>query len=208
MSGPGAPEPGRVDGNAARRASSRDRVIAAAIGLIAEQGFSDTSVEEIAAAAGVAKGTVFYNFGSKEQLFVEVLREGLQRLAVRFVDAAAGRHGLDAVAAVVRTELEAIHAAPAMAQVLVAELFRPGRPWQPALRGLREEAVAPLRAVLVDGRDRGDLDADLDVDAAAGALLGSVLVIGLDWLAFSPHRDVDAVHAQVMRMLAGDLMPR
>ncbi|MFN8076316.1 MAG: TetR/AcrR family transcriptional regulator [Kineosporiaceae bacterium] len=200
-----APAP---DGNALRRAASRDRVIEAAIRLIAEQGFSDTSVEEIAAAAGVAKGTVFYNFGSKEQLFVQVLREGLQRLAVRFVEAASGRHGLDAVAAMVRTELEAIHTSPAMAQVLVAELFRPNRPWQAALRELREEAVAPLRAVLEDGRERGELEGDLDVDAAAGALLGSVLVMGLDWLAFSPHRSLADVEAQVIRMFAGDLLPR
>ncbi len=211
---PQPPPPGHAstsgasgDGNAARRASSRERVIAAAIDLFAEQGFSGTSVDEIAAAAGVAKGTVFYNFGSKDQLFVQMFREGLQRLAGRFRESAEGRHGLDAISAMVRTELEAIESAPAMAQIFVAEIFRTGRPWQTALRELREEAVSPLREVLIDGRARGELADGMDPDSAAGALLGAVLVVALDWLAFAPHRPLESVHAQVVRMLAGDLLP-
>jgi TetR/AcrR family transcriptional regulator, fatty acid metabolism regulator protein len=40
-----------------------------------EKGFWDTHMSEIAKAAGVAEGTIFYHFRTKEDLFLEVLRQ-------------------------------------------------------------------------------------------------------------------------------------
>ncbi|MFE7147761.1 TetR/AcrR family transcriptional regulator, partial [Streptomyces albidoflavus] len=54
-----------------RRNATRQRLYDAAVTLIAAQGFSATTVEEIAERAGVAKGTVYYNFAGKSELFEE-----------------------------------------------------------------------------------------------------------------------------------------
>ncbi|MEK8226407.1 TetR family transcriptional regulator [Oerskovia sp. M15] len=67
---------------AARRAGTRQQIIDAAVNLIADQGFTATSVEDIAAAAGVAKGSVYYNFGSKSDVFEAALAGGLERLTL------------------------------------------------------------------------------------------------------------------------------
>ena len=48
-----------------RRSASRQKLFDAAVELIAEQGFSATTVDDIALRAGVAKVTVYYNFASK-----------------------------------------------------------------------------------------------------------------------------------------------
>src|SRR4030088_2552948 len=62
--------PGRIKVmTTARRQATRQKLYAAAVPLIAEQGFSATTVDEIAERAGVAKGTVYYNFASKNDLF-------------------------------------------------------------------------------------------------------------------------------------------
>ncbi|HJY24659.1 MAG TPA: TetR/AcrR family transcriptional regulator [Actinomycetes bacterium] len=50
---------------ARRRTSSSDRVLAAAEALIREDAYSSTTMEELAAAAGVSRATVFNRFGSK-----------------------------------------------------------------------------------------------------------------------------------------------
>lgn len=70
-------ETGRGDG---RRAETRLRLFTAAVEVIAEQGYTAATVDAIAERAGVAKGTVFYNFGSKEALFSALLEHGIQRL--------------------------------------------------------------------------------------------------------------------------------
>ena len=64
-------------GGSSRREATRQKLYEAAVTLIAEQGFSATTVDEIAERAGVAKGTVYYNFASKSVLFEELLRHGV-----------------------------------------------------------------------------------------------------------------------------------
>ena len=51
-------------------ASTSDKLILAAIDLIAEQGYDGTTTKEIAAAAGVSEVTLFRHFGSKQALLI------------------------------------------------------------------------------------------------------------------------------------------
>jgi len=54
--------------------STRDRIIEAAYTLFSEKGYHGTSTREIAKVASVSEVTLFRNFGSKELLFEEVLK--------------------------------------------------------------------------------------------------------------------------------------
>ncbi|QEH32303.1 HTH-type transcriptional regulator RutR [Aquisphaera giovannonii] len=62
----------------ARRKHARPgELIAAALDCFAERGFAATRLEEVAARAGVTKGTVYLYFPNKEELFKAVVRESL-----------------------------------------------------------------------------------------------------------------------------------
>ena len=62
----------------ARRKEARPgELLDAALQLFVEKGFAATRVEEVAARAGVSKGTLFLYFPSKEELFKAVVRENL-----------------------------------------------------------------------------------------------------------------------------------
>ena len=62
----------------ARRKEARPgELLDAALQLCVEKGFAATRVEEVAARAGVSKGTLFLYFPSKEELFKAVVRENL-----------------------------------------------------------------------------------------------------------------------------------
>ena len=61
-----------------RRKDARPaELVAAALDCFAERGFAATKLDDIAAKAGVAKGTVYLYFPSKEELFKAVVRESL-----------------------------------------------------------------------------------------------------------------------------------
>ena len=61
-----------------RRKDARpSELTAAALELFVEKGFAATRLDEIAARAGVSKGTLYLYFDSKEELFKAVIREGL-----------------------------------------------------------------------------------------------------------------------------------
>jgi len=52
-----------------------DAIGAAALTLFARDGYERTSVDAIAAEAGVSKRTVYSHYGDKENLFLQVLRD-------------------------------------------------------------------------------------------------------------------------------------
>jgi len=190
------------------RAATRDKLFQAAVALIAEQGFSATTVEEIAEQAKVAKGTVYYNFASKTELFEELLRHGVELLTgelQRAADSAADAGGgaVDALDAMVRAGLGFIDRYPAFTRLYVAELWRTNRAWNSTLWLVRREAVAVVETVLRQGVAAEELSAEIDIPLTAAALVGMVLVAALDWKAFQPERSLDEVHAALSLLLQG-----
>ncbi|MEV7276551.1 TetR/AcrR family transcriptional regulator [Streptomyces sp. NPDC093111] len=197
-----------MDSSSTRRQATRTKLYEAAVTLIAEQGFSATTVDEIAERAGVAKGTVYYNFKSKTELFEELLRHGVSLLTTSLRSAAeetAERGGsrVDALDAMIRAGLVFIDRYPAFTQLYVAELWRTNRAWNSTLLVVRQEAVAVVEGVLREGVEAGELNEEIDVKLTAAALVGMVLVAALDWQAFQSERSLDDVHAALSRLLHG-----
>lgn len=58
----------------------RSEILAAALELFSSKGFNETTMEEVATAAGVAKGTVYLYFQSKEHLLLALKRDFMQGL--------------------------------------------------------------------------------------------------------------------------------
>jgi AcrR family transcriptional regulator len=58
----------------------RDRILEAAMRQFADRGYRGTRVEDVATEVGVAKGTVFLDFGSKETLFLEAFKRAVSLL--------------------------------------------------------------------------------------------------------------------------------
>ncbi|KND38686.1 TetR/AcrR family transcriptional regulator [Streptomyces acidiscabies] len=206
-------ESSTTSGGGTRRAATRQKLYEAAVTLIAEQGFSATTVDEIAERAGVAKGTVYYNFASKSVLFEELLRHGVGLLTASLREASqrsarAGGTRVDALDAMIRAGLVFIDRYPAFTQLYVAELWRTNRAWQSTLMVVRKEAVAVVEDVLRAGVAEREFADDIDVPLTAAALVGMVLVAALDWQAFQPERSLDEVHAALSRLLQGRVSGR
>lgn len=63
------------------RNNTRLAIIDAAVELFAKKGFERATVDEVAAEAKIAKGTVFYNFKTKEDIFHAILERDTQAFA-------------------------------------------------------------------------------------------------------------------------------
>lgn len=63
-----------LDQPPARARARREQILAAGLKIFGEKGFAAATMDEIAAAAGLSKAALYGHFGSKEELFVAVLR--------------------------------------------------------------------------------------------------------------------------------------
>lgn len=64
----------------ARQNESRTKILEAAVQVFSQKGFFSAGTDEIALQAGVAKGTLYYNFKSKGEIFETLVIEGLEDL--------------------------------------------------------------------------------------------------------------------------------
>ncbi|MFC5287876.1 TetR/AcrR family transcriptional regulator [Actinokineospora guangxiensis] len=175
------------------REPTRQKLFTATLRLIGTRGVVGLTVDEIAAEAGVAKGTVYYNFGSKDGLIDALLRHGVDLLAARLEGAASVERLVD--------ELLGFYAAyPTFAQLLVSELWRTPSQWRATLALLRERVTGLLRARL---QEVAVLPAGVRVETAASALFGTVLVVALDWQVFSPERSGEDVRDDILALMEG-----
>ncbi len=151
---------------------TRERLLSAAQDLIEEGGYAAASVVAIAERAGVAAGTLYRHFDSKEDLFVEVFRAVCSReeRAMR-----AASNDLASAGAVARLEEVLATFAdralrnPRLAWALIAE---PVDPLVDAERlAYRERYAAVIAEALRAGITAGELP-EQNVELTAAALVG------------------------------------
>ena len=88
-------EPPGEPRRARRRAQQRRRILDSARGIFFRDGFVDANLDEVAHAAGVAKGTLYRYFDSKAELYVAVLADNGEIFVDKLRDSIASSAGAD-----------------------------------------------------------------------------------------------------------------
>ncbi len=213
----------------ARTNATRQKLFDASMLLIGERGPANVTVDEIAAAAGVSKGTVYYNFGSKSEMIGQLLEHGVDILATRLAaapEAAAaagsaadhsadpatgtddGGDGADPVADLERllgAMLDFFAEYPSFAQLLVSEMWRTPSEWRETLTMLRERLVSVVSAAVERVARERAVDPNVTAAGVAGAVFGATFIIGLDRQVFHPERTREQALASVMTVIRGYL---
>jgi AcrR family transcriptional regulator len=150
---------------------TRDRIMTVALELFAQRGFAAVTMDEIASAAGVTKGAVYYWFADKDDLGRDLQHDLYERLttaALRDFNANGD------VVANMRFAFEAF--LRALGTLGHARFFLRDAWTIPALdeggRRDQEAAVAMVQGVLAAAMDRGEI-VRLDSEALARVLLGA-----------------------------------
>jgi AcrR family transcriptional regulator len=148
----------RTDLAERKRQLVRDELSGAALKLFAFRGFEATTVDQIAAAAGVSRRTFFRYFRSKDDVIVEFLELLGRQVAGELAARPPGEEPATALRAALRTFEEACAEYPQKARGLARLMFT-----TPAVRGpyleRQEQWAAALAAILADrsGLDAADL---------------------------------------------------
>lgn len=164
---------------ARNRARTRSLLLDAALALFVRQGYDATSVDEIAARAGVGRMTFFNHFPHKEDLlraWVETRRERLRLALLGAADRAmpARERVLAAFG-----ELTALYERDGTSRPLLAQWVRSGGP----ISAHASESARLLAAVVQEGQRRGEVRADVRARAAGAALLDLYLGALYRWAA-------------------------
>jgi AcrR family transcriptional regulator len=158
----------------ARLNDNRSRILQAARTLVSEGGWQETQVASVAAAAGIATGTVYRYFASKAELFAEVLSQVSQREVDVLADiAASDGTAAERLHSAVSTFVRRAMRNPRLAYALIAE------PCDKAIDEARltyRAAISEVvRALIAAGRQAGTMRTDVEPDIAATVIVGGFM---------------------------------
>ena len=182
-----------------RHRQTRTAIADAAVTLFLERGFTETTMEDVAAVAGVSRRTAYRHFPSKDDLVFEHPRRWLEHFNATVAQRRAGetprelcRRGVLAVAELIQADANAVLAAYS---VYVST---------PSLRGrngrVQDEWFARYIELLTPPRGLGSLRA-LQVATVAAALVGATTMLVPWWAAGQPGADMVAMTRAVLDQL-------
>ena len=187
-----------------RSERSSKRLLEAATQLIADQGYSATSIAEIAQKAGYSHGLVSQRFGSKSDLIRMLAREFQSYFAIdRLGPALKKKNGLDELIVIVETYLDAVAGSGTLGRAYY-ELFGESIVLVPQIhdtfvqadRNFRELLSKTVRSAI----DAGEIPPEVDVGALASVVLSIVRGTSLQWLLDGGSLDLPAIKAEVRRI--------
>jgi AcrR family transcriptional regulator len=186
----------------------RERLLDAAVRLIAREGIDNVRIARIATEAGVSAGLVHYHFASRDALLEEAIEHSYERAGDMRL-AALGEGRADAAQRLQAMIDQCLPSDPALRQdwVLWVELWLRGAR-DPALRPVAARLYARLHAWFAEAIADGIADGRLrecDVDRMADRLLALLDGYGIRVLTEDPQMPLERARAEVWDSVAGEL---
>ena len=159
------------------------QIIDAAIRVFARNGFYNSRVSDIAREAGIASGTIYLYFKTKDEILVTLFRDKMAAFVASLRAAIAREPDPEAkIRRLVRLHFEVLEASPDMAEVVQVEL----RQGQKFFRGASAHEISAyfelIGSILHDGVAVGMFRRDLPVKVATKMLFGAMDQVTTSWV--------------------------
>ncbi len=165
-----------------RSGDKRDRILQAAVKVFARSGFHATRVSDVAKAAGVADGTIYLYFKSKEELLFSLFQDRVEKLLAFMREELPKKADAPArLRAVIDMQLGLLEDERDLAEVITVILRQSNR--------LMKEFAAPhfnayldaIARIVAEGQASGAFRQDISPHVAARAIFGALDGITLTW---------------------------
>jgi TetR/AcrR family transcriptional regulator, fatty acid metabolism regulator protein len=160
----------------------RERILDAAERIFARHGFFAARVSEIAKEAGVADGTIYLYFKSKDDLLISLFERRMSQVNARLRAAIADGTPIEKLHAFVTTYLQLISSEPTAAEVVTIELRQSSKFMKEYDNPEFADFLRMLGGIIAEGQASGELDSQIPSHIAARMIFGILDELALAWV--------------------------
>jgi AcrR family transcriptional regulator len=189
-----------------KRAALRAQILSTGIDLFSRYGVGAVTIDQIAAAADVGKGTIYNYFSTKEDLVVAFMADLEARLAPKVARFAPGNQPLHRILAeYILLHLRLKQPYHAFVRVFLAQMFLDTERFIPYMLEIQKYTDPPLQSLLSELQERGKLRPDLDLAQLIVSLKTMHLGLTALWAIEGPpfRQTVQTVRRQMQFFSAG-----
>lgn len=136
---------------------TKRKIFEASMKLFAEKGYDATSVEEITATVGVAKGTLYYHFSSKEEIYNFLLEEGT-KLLINNIDVKVSKlnSSIDKLRSIALLQLRVITKYQNLITIYLSQVWGSDQRNQKCQKYINDY-ISKINEIVEDGIKKGEL---------------------------------------------------
>ncbi len=152
---------------------TKRKIFETSMKLFAEKGYDATSIEEITATVGVAKGTLYYHFSSKEEIFNFLVEEGI-KLLQNSVDIKTSRfpNYIDKLKAIILIQIKIVAKYENLITILLSEFWGKGTRNQMCKDHILQY-IKQIENIVIEGIEKGEIK-NGDSQAIASEIYGLI----------------------------------
>ncbi|WP_373230034.1 TetR/AcrR family transcriptional regulator [Cohnella sp.] len=166
-----------------KKSDKFERIIDAAVKVFAKTGYHGSQVSKIAREAGVADGTIYLYFKSKEDILVSLFRVRLGELVAKFKASVESSTTADgAIRKICELHFTELERSPELAYVTQIELRQSSFELRKAIGQALKPYIQLIEEVLVQGIEEGIFRQGLDVKLARLLIFGGIDEVVTSWL--------------------------
>ncbi len=172
-----------VHSAAERGGDKRERILVAAERIFARHGFFAAKVSDVAKEAGVADGTIYLYFKSKDDLLISLFERRMQQVNEHLREAIAGIESPRAqLETFIRTYLQLVHDEPTAVEVLTIELRQSSKFMKEYENPQFADFLRLLGGIIAAAQDKGELADSIPAHIAARMIFGVLDELALAWV--------------------------
>lgn len=152
---------------------TKRKIFETSMQLFAQKGYDATSVEEITATVGVAKGTLYYHFSSKEEIFQFLIEEGVKLLKNSIIIKTANlTNSLDKIRAIVLIEIKVLVKYENFMTIILSEIWGTGARSK-MCRNYVFDYIQMIQEIVEEGIEKKEI-IESDANVIASGIFGFV----------------------------------
>ena len=152
---------------------TKRKIFETSMQLFAQKGYDATSVEEITATVGVAKGTLYYHFSSKEEIFQFLIEEGVKLLKNSITIKTANlTNSLDKLRAIVLIEIKVLVKYENFMTIILSEIWGTGARSK-MCRNYVFDYIQMIQEIVEEGIEKKEI-IESDANVIASGIFGFV----------------------------------
>ncbi|MBR3324648.1 MAG: TetR/AcrR family transcriptional regulator [Clostridia bacterium] len=155
---------------------TKRKIFETSMKLFAEKGYDGTSIEEITSVVGVAKGTLYYHFSSKEEIFNFLVEEGMNLLKNSItIKTKKQEKYIDKLRAIILIQIKIIAKYKNFMSIVLSEIWGNSSRSKTCQEFL-EDYLKIVKNIIVDGIQNNEIK-KVDVEIVADEIFGIVCTV-------------------------------
>lgn len=150
---------------------TKRKIFETSMDLFAKKGYDATSIEEITATVGVAKGTLYYHFSSKEEIFNFLISEGMKLLTNSIeIKMSKCDNFIDKLRAVILIQVKVLIKYEAFMSILLSQIWG-NEPRNINCMKYVSDYIKVIENIIAEGIEKGEIT-KMDPAACAAGIFG------------------------------------